>query len=134
MTKPKFPLGRGGWQSLQFREARASVSSDRLTLAIFIFSLLSVLGQASFILVSLGKLPPQVPIFYSRPWGEPMLARPISLWILPAIATFVFILNFYFFQFFFKNNRFILRILFVFSFVVALFTLYDIAKIISLLT
>lgn len=32
------------------------------------------------------KLPPVVPMWYSRPWGEDQLARPVFLWAIPAIV------------------------------------------------
>lgn len=37
------------------------------------------------------KLPPQIPLFYSHPWGEDQLGQPVFLWILPggAILTFL---------------------------------------------
>lgn len=31
-------------------------------------------------------LPPEVPLLYSRPWGQAQLVRPALLWLLPAIA------------------------------------------------
>jgi len=30
------------------------------------------------------KLPPLVPLWYSRPWGEEQLANPAFLWVIPA--------------------------------------------------
>lgn len=33
------------------------------------------------------KLPPLVPLWYSRPWGEDQLARPVWLWVIPAIVV-----------------------------------------------
>ncbi len=38
-------------------------------------------------------LPPQVPLFYSRPWGEEQLVAPIFLVILPLLSFFIFLLN-----------------------------------------
>ncbi|MBI2008514.1 hypothetical protein HYS82_02550 [Candidatus Amesbacteria bacterium] len=31
------------------------------------------------------RLPPQVPLWYSRPWGEEQLASPAILWSIPAV-------------------------------------------------
>lgn len=31
------------------------------------------------------KLPPQVPLWYSRPWGEEQLTNPAALWSIPVI-------------------------------------------------
>lgn len=40
------------------------------------------------------KLPPEVPLFYSRPWGEAQLASPWFLLVLPALSLFITALNF----------------------------------------
>jgi len=40
------------------------------------------------------KLPPEIPLFYSRPWGEAQLASPWLLLILPALSLFIIIFNF----------------------------------------
>lgn len=37
------------------------------------------------------SLPPQVPLFYSRPWGEAQLAQPLFL-VLPLLLGIVFII------------------------------------------
>ena len=58
---------------------------------VLIFCVVSILAQASLILSASGKLPPQIPIFYSKPWGEPMLGPPIALWILPALVFNLFV-------------------------------------------
>lgn len=39
------------------------------------------------------KLPPQVPLYYSLPWGESQLAAPWEITILPTLATSIFITN-----------------------------------------
>ena len=31
-------------------------------------------------------LPPQIPLFYSRPWGEEQLADTVFLWLPPGLA------------------------------------------------
>lgn len=115
-------------------ETEQNLRQDRLSFSIFLFSVLSVLAQSSLILTASGSLPPQIPLFYSEPWGETMLTQPAMLWILPAICVLVTGLNFSLAIFLLKENRFLVRTLTVFSLIVALATLYDTAKIISLLT
>lgn len=39
------------------------------------------------------KLPPQVPLFYSRPWGGEQLVNPIGLLLLPAISLLITVVN-----------------------------------------
>lgn len=33
------------------------------------------------------QMPPQIPLWYSQPWGESQLARPVDLLILPILAV-----------------------------------------------
>jgi hypothetical protein len=40
-------------------------------------------------------LPPQVPIFYSLPWGEEQLGNPTYLFILPLLAFLLGLVNFF---------------------------------------
>jgi len=110
-----------------------SLSADKLLFFIFLFVVLSVLAQASLLLTTTGKLPPQVPIFYSRPWGNPMLAPPVALWILPLVCVFAFLLNFSLGTFLLNKYKFLEKTLLITSFIIALMTLYDLVKIISLL-
>ncbi len=35
------------------------------------------------------SLPPQVPLWYSRPWGEDQLTQPIGLWLVPGLIALV---------------------------------------------
>lgn len=56
-------------------------------------------------------LPPQVPLFYSRPWGESQLVSPARLLLLPLLSLLVFILNFGIVLKTSKEEKFIARIL-----------------------
>ncbi len=47
-----------------------------------------VFGSLVGILI-LRKLPPQVPVFYSRPWGENQLGKPIEL-LIPVGCSWFF--------------------------------------------
>lgn len=100
---------------------------------IFFLCLVMVLAQASLILSSWGKLPPQLPLFYSKPWGEAILAPPIALWILPGIALLGTAVNFALIFLLVTGESFLVRILLIFSLLVAVITLYGTVKIISLL-
>lgn len=113
-------------------QAQENFSHDRLTLTVYIFCLLSFLAQSSLILVSWGKLPPQIPLFYSRPWGETMLTSPLGFWILPGLLLTISILNFFVISYV-RNNRFLVRTIVVFTFLVAFLAIYDTTRIISLL-
>ena len=115
------------------REAQNKFSSDKLFLWTFIICLFSVLFEASLILVSWDKLPPQIPLYYLHPWGETRLAPTIGLWILPALTVSFSILNFTVALAVESGNRFLSHILTVACIVVAVGVFYDAIKIISLI-
>ncbi|MBI5464986.1 hypothetical protein HY946_00040 [Candidatus Gottesmanbacteria bacterium] len=53
-----------------------------------------LLSVFAFLLLTWKSLPPQLPLFYSLPWGEEQLGKPIFLLILPLSSLFWGILNF----------------------------------------
>ena len=118
--------------SLKFRIQTDNLLSDRLLFFITIFCFLCILGQTSLILTATEKLPPQIPLFYSKPWGEQMLAPSFFIWILPITTLTLFVINFLISKL--LQNLFLIRSLFITSAVIAIFVLYNTTKIISLLT
>src|SRR3989344_5744038 len=113
-------------------EAHSKLYLDRFSFLCIAFCAISVFGQVALILVSFQKLPPQLPIFYSKPWGEPMLAGPIAIWILPGLTLFFVAIN-YVIARFVLAELFLYRVLLTFSAICAFAALYDMTKIISLL-
>jgi len=96
-------------------------------------SFILILVQALIILFSLSFLPSQVPLFYSRPWGEEQLAHPLYLFILPLANLAVFILNSILLSFIEKKELLIRQILIIcillFNFL-SLITLIQIVRLI----
>lgn len=118
----------------RFRVQAEEVQKDKIALFIFLFAAFSVCLQALFIITSNADLPPEIPLFYSRTWGEAMLAPKIAIWILPAICIFVTVGNFALAVLALRGRKFLQKVLYIFSLIVAIGTLYDAVKIISLLT
>jgi len=54
------------------------------------------LAQLISILFFWRKLPPEIPLFYSRPWGKEQLAKPLFLFLLPGLTLVIFLINFAF--------------------------------------
>lgn len=78
------------------------------------------------------SLPPQVPLFYSRPWGEEQLTTPLWLVILPAGSFFVLLLNNFLAIYFIRREKFLSWILMGTSLGTAMTSLIACLKIISL--
>lgn len=116
------------------RELLNKLRKDKIcNLGIKIF-LIFFLFDFAFLIFNYFNLPPQVPLFYSRPWGEDQLARPEALFLLPLGAFFIGLINFIMAFFFFEEFPFLTRIL-VWS-TILVFFLISIAlfKIITLVT
>ena len=77
------------------------------------------------------KLPPQIPLFYSHPWGEEQLATPAFLFLLPGLSLLVLILNL-FLGILFAEEKIILKFLTVSSFIIAFLGLFGQLRILEL--
>ena len=62
------------------------------------------LGQILVIVSAWRFLPPKLPLFYSRPWGEEQLTTPIGLFLLPLLSLAVLVLNLILTSFSSKEN------------------------------
>ncbi len=116
------------------REMGTSLVSDRGNFWAFLASLFFILAQITLIGSRFGNLPPQIPIFYSKTWGEGMLGQNIFIWILPILAILFAMLNFLVYFVFFRNDRFLARVLFSSNVVVSFMTFWGAMKIVTLLT
>jgi len=58
-----------------------------------VISLLFIVIMGGFFFIFHRQLPPQVPLFYSRPWGERQLVSPLTLLFLPSLSLAVLIIN-----------------------------------------
>lgn len=110
----------------------SNLGRDRLIFFTWAICILSILAQTSLLLVSWGKLPPEVPLFYSRPWGEQILAAPVFLFLMPAVALFCLLFNFLLASIL-RGDFFLRRVLLASAILVAVTTLYNTIKIVSLL-
>jgi len=94
-------------------------------------SLFFILASLFLIAAFWAKLPPQVPLFYSRPWGEEILAPPFFLFILPLASLVILIINF-FTAFSLRQNRLLAMILAITSALFSFLAFFNILKIITL--
>lgn len=58
-----------------------------------LFAVISIVIQSTAISFYLPQLPPELPLYYSRPWGQAQLASPYSLFILPGFCLGTLLLN-----------------------------------------
>src|SRR3990167_10425023 len=89
------------------RDRSSGLFSDKILFFIFLFCMLSILLQSLLILTAFAKLPPEIPLFYSKTWGAQMLTPKLYLWILPAITLSVYLLNMLISRFLLFNEEFL---------------------------
>lgn len=67
--------------------------TDKISKLSFRLTLLFLVIQAFVLLSSWRFLPPKLPLFYSRPWGEEQLIGATGLWLIPGLSLAVFLVN-----------------------------------------
>lgn len=97
---------------------------------VIIFTLCSL----ALIIFRWGKLPPLVPLWYSRPWGTDQLAQPIWLFILPLGSLLLYFINLAVCVYFVAEYLIFSQVLFLSSFIITLLSLITLIKIIFLVT
>jgi len=74
---------------------------------LFVANLILVLS----FFIRFSSLPPQIPLFYSLPWGEDQLADNWMIFILPITMDLLFFVNYYVYSKYFQGNVFIKKII-----------------------
>lgn len=115
-----------------FSEVEAGITQDKFSLSTLAFCGFSIIAQGGLIVINWKRLPPELPLFYSKPWGEEMLARPLFLLILPT-TVFIFVIVNYWILLSTRENIFLRRIITTFTFLVAFLCIYSLTRLISLL-
>lgn len=115
------------------RDVELDLIKDKFEFGVLIFFIFSILLEATIILFNFKKLPPQLPLFYSRPWGEQILASPLFLGILPVVILVFSVFNFWLLTQV-KENYFLRRILVVFTLLISLVLNYALWRLVNLLT
>lgn len=104
---------------------------ERFFTYIFFGWIFSIILQVALIILSWNKLPQLIPLFYSLPWGQSILVKPIFAWTFPAFTAIWGILDFLLIRK--SNDKFINRILVITVALVSFLNIVGLTKIISLL-
>ncbi len=125
--------GLAGTKFAISQEVKTGFLNDKASFWSFIISIIFVFSQVSLIIFFWKRLPPEIPLFYSKPWGSAMLAPQIYIWLVPAMALLIIFINFCVVIFFMQENKFLNRILCVTSLLVGFTTFYGLFRILTLL-
>lgn len=107
---------------------------DKAIKASLQLSFLFLTGQLVVLLFFWPRLPPQVPLFYSRPWGKEQLTAPIGLLILPVISFLVTLINLAAASLMPKEEKLISQLLVLFGAIFSFLCLVTLFKIVILTT
>lgn len=72
---------------------------------------LAVLISTLILALTFNRLPPEVPFYYSQPWGETRLAVRYNLWFLPAISLGLLGLNVIFGKAIYRSDPLLAKVL-----------------------
>lgn len=98
----------------------------------FRYSLFLFFAQIILIIWFYNQLPPEIPIYFSRPWGQAWLSSPASIFILPLFSLITLLLNYFLALYFYAKKILLSQLLVVLGFIVSLFSLISLLQIISL--
>lgn len=85
-------------------------------------------------LIKVNNLPPQIPLFYSLPWGENQLAETWMIFIIPILMILFIFINNFLEKKFFLNNNLIKKIFYYLNLLIIISFTYIYLKIIFLIS
>lgn len=97
------------------------------------WNLAIIILQLIFIWYWYTDLPPEIPLFYSRPWGAEQLAGSSKVFLLPMFSFSTVLLNNLLAIFFLRYNLLLSRLLIVVSLLFSIFSFVAVFRSISLI-
>ncbi len=121
----KFGFAVDYWKSVSGNWVISMV--NKFVAVLFVFSVALLVWRFTY-------LPADVPMWYSKPWGEEQLAHPLWLLLFPATIFIVFCANIIISAKFSSKHLIFTQLLFATSLIVALLSSVNLAKILFLIT
>jgi hypothetical protein len=101
---------------------------------IFRSNLLVITVQIVYLIYKFNDLPPQVPLYYSLPWGESQLASASQLFFLPTFSIIFGLINNLLAATIFAKITLLSKLLVITSLLISILSSVTLYQIISLLT
>lgn len=98
------------------------------------FVIIAIILSVVILIWRFKSLPPQVPLWYQRPWGEDQLASPYFLILLPVGSGIIYLANGIISIYHMKDHLVFTQILFLTSLVVTLLSFITLVKILFLVS
>jgi hypothetical protein len=107
---------------------------DHTIRIVFGLSIIFLITQLALVGFYWRQLPPQGPLFYSRPWGERQLTTPQGYLLLPLASFLTIAINLFIGSLIPKEEKLISQLLVLFAAVFNFLSLFTLIKIIDLIT
>ncbi len=107
---------------------------DKINGQIFRWNILFLVISLIVLFLKFNNLPPQIPLYYSLPWGANQLASVTSIFILPISSIIILLINNLLAVFFTKSVRLISLLLIITSAIYSLFATISLIQIIYLVS
>jgi len=107
---------------------------EKINSKILRWNIIFIIVQIGFLFWKFNSLPPQVPLYYSLPWGGSQLAQASLLFIFPTISLILLLINHIFAISLIKTSLLLSRILLAISLIFSFLSLVDIFHIVYLIT
>jgi hypothetical protein len=101
---------------------------------LFRWNLFFILFQFAVLFVKFNDLPPQIPLYYSEPWGETRLASVSYIFILPTLSIIIMLVNNLLAVFFLKSIQLLSRLLVIISLIFSMFSAFTLFQITGLVS
>lgn len=101
----------------------------KVILAVFYLLVLDII----IVIFLFPKMPPQIPLFYSRPIGKEQLANKRLFFFLPLICSLIILINFRLASFYYQKEAFLSKILIWTSVLIAILTNITLVKILIII-
>jgi len=97
-------------------------------------TILLIIGSIAYLSYSWNKLPTEIPLWYSKPWGNDRLAPPVWLFLLPAASLFWYVVNSLLSIHVTKEHLVFSQILYLSSLLVSIFSFFTLVMIIWIIS
>ena len=106
---------------------------EKTNIQIFRWNLAFIIIQIAFLFWKFNSLPPQVPLYYSLPWGESQLTQTSLLFLLPTISLVLLLIDHLFAISLVKISSLLSRILLVISLIFSFLSLVTLFNVVYLI-
>lgn len=119
---------------MEEKNSNKDIFKNKIIKKYFKYSLFLISSSIIFAVFKFKDLPPEVPLFYSLPWGKKQLADKVFIFILPLSSILVLLLNLFLAKKIKEDFIIIKEILIIGAFLFSLILTITLLKIIFLVT